>query len=68
MTPSIPEQAVPAPAGWQPPKGWKLVPVDPTPEMVDAGCRSANSWNSSLVKNYAAMLAAAPAPAKPKEG
>jgi hypothetical protein len=51
------------------PDGWQLVPVEPTPKMVDAtwdhpidkngGIESQNARN---VRIYRAMLAAAPAP------
>ena len=41
---------------WQ---GWKLVPVKPTPEMVEAGWRAAGSTTKAL-DCYRAMLAAAP--------
>lgn len=39
------------------PPGWKLVPVEPTPEMLNA-----TSWPSCARTDYAHMLAAAPAP------
>ena len=39
------------------PEGWKIVPVEPTGEMVDAGLRS---WGTS--HKFRAMLAAAPTP------
>ena len=49
---------------------WKLVPVEPTPEMLDAGHRAA--WQSvpslfdrdDVANVYRAMLAAAPQPPK----
>ena len=43
------------------PEGWKLVPVEPTPEMMKAGC--AVPLNKAARHNscYRAMLAAAPA-------
>ena len=44
------------------PAGWKLVPIEPTPEMVDAACK----WNSergNYSMAYAAMVDAAPSPA-----
>lgn len=55
------------------PEGWKLVPVEPTPEMCNAGNRARyNSvcplWTSILEEAYAAMIAVAPtSPAIPKE-
>lgn len=42
------------------PEGWKLVPVEPTQEMVDA-CFEA-TCAGGIQKGYRAMLAAAPAP------
>lgn len=44
-------------------KGWKLVPVEPTPEMVEAAFDSleAYSLEGSIRRHYRAMLAAAPA-------
>ena len=47
-------QAQPAPSV---PKGWKLVPIEPTPEML------ASAWGidaCDIAGTYAAMLAAAP--------
>lgn len=38
------------------PAGWKLVPVDPTPEML-----ASTSWPGCAGTDYAHMLAAAPA-------
>lgn len=49
----------PAPAV---PDGWKLVPIEPTNEMTDAGI---DAWNKSplaVVRQYRAMIAAAPEP------
>lgn len=42
------------------PEGWKLVPVEPTPEMIDAIDRV--MWPGASEKAYRAMLAAAPCP------
>ena len=63
-------------AGMQPeqpkvsvPDGWKLVPIEPTPKMIDA------TWNEDINvveshrrnrRIYAAMLAAAPSSKEPK--
>lgn len=74
--------ALPAPAGWQPPKGWKLVPEKITPEIACAleGCAPPSAWVhgdphgaiDELMRVYqdewTRALAAAPAPADPKEG
>lgn len=38
------------------PAGWKLVPVEPTPEML-----ASTSWPGCAGTDYAHMLAAAPA-------
>lgn len=57
------------------PEGWKLVPVEPTQEMLIAGvrgfqkagyndCDKLHDWTGC----YRAMLAAAPSPAAAKEG
>jgi hypothetical protein len=55
--------AAPTPAAQaEPPTGWKLVPEEPTPEMLEAMTSSA--W---LLGCYRAMLAAAPAPAAQAE-
>jgi len=48
------------------PEGWKLVPIEPTPEMIRAlidGANQYDSWNGG----YRDMLAAAPE-AKPCGG
>jgi hypothetical protein len=45
------------------PKGWVLVPVAPTPEMIDAGERHTDSYYSSegdLARAWMAMLLVAP--------
>ena len=39
------------------PEGWQLVPIEPTPEMLDAV-----SWPNAAKTDYAHMLAAAPKP------
>jgi hypothetical protein len=39
------------------PKGWKLVPVEPTPEML-----AATSWPKCAETDYRHMLDAAPTP------
>ena len=46
----------------QPASGWKLVPVEPTAEML-----SATSWPGCARADYAHMLAAAPAPTAQRE-
>ena len=51
------QQASPASA----PEGWKIVPVEPTGEMVDAGIRSLGTADK-----FRAMLAAAPTPPENK--
>lgn len=50
------------------PKGWKLVPVQPTPQMLNAGvnagvCASPEPWCPAA---YRAMLNAAPQPPEEK--
>lgn len=45
------------------PEGWRLVPVEPTPEMAEAGAKIGNwttPWTAKRI--WADMLAAAPAP------
>ena len=54
-----PLYAHPAPAV---PAGWKLVPVEPTPEMLGAGSYAVDLHSHSPIGVYAAMLAAAPVP------
>ena len=39
------------------PEGWKMVPVDPTPEMLDAGYFTNHGANRGI---YRAMLSASP--------
>jgi len=47
------------------PKLWKLVPVEPTTEMVFAGFNVTEGENRLARKHYAAMIAAAPQPPTP---
>lgn len=49
------------------PKGYKLVPVEPTVEMLEAGHREhvKSPANANPYHKYAAMLAAAPAQPQP---
>lgn len=42
---------------FQVPDGWKLVPVEPTNDMLNAGYFTNNEANKSI---YSSMLAAAP--------
>lgn len=49
----------PAPAADLVPEGWKMVPVEPTEEMIAAGDQFMDGL-SSLGNAYYAMLAAAP--------
>lgn len=43
--------------------GWKLVPVEPTPEMIGAGCPCGETVDHfDIGRAYRAMLAAAPSP------
>lgn len=47
--------------------GWQLVPVDPTPEMMDAVEALTDDWpRTTWEKAWAAMLAAAPLPPAPQ--
>lgn len=56
---SVLDSAQPAPAV---PEGWQIVPKEPTPEMLTAGDNAGDDiW--TVESSYAAMLAAAPAPA-----
>lgn len=41
------------------PEGWKLVPVEPTPEMIGKGIIA---YDGKCESAYRAMLAAAPSP------
>ncbi len=47
------------------PAGWKTVPVEPTEEMISAGC---DQWDDGKAEGeiYRAMLAASPAPPIPE--
>ena len=54
------------------PEGWKLVPIEPTPEMSKAGFRVAKmdvtgAWVTDANEAYHAMLNAAPQPAAPTQ-
>ncbi|WP_447867980.1 hypothetical protein [Rahnella bonaserana] len=42
------------------PDGWKLVPIEPTEDMLNAGCRFASEHNTK--GSWSQMLAAAPKP------
>ena len=44
------------------PKGWQLVPVEPTESMIGHGCGASVMVVSEVVTAWAAMLAAAPKP------
>jgi hypothetical protein len=47
------------------PAGWRLVPVDPTPGMLEAGLSAQNeAWNVHYAHIYAEMIAAAPEAAR----
>jgi hypothetical protein len=47
------------------PDGWRLVPVDPTPGMLEAGLSAQNeAWNVHYAHIYAEMIAAAPEAAR----
>ena len=46
----------------QVPEGWKLVPVEPTEEMLTAGAGAVDINSHSPLATYAAMLSAAPTP------
>jgi len=43
-------------------KEWKLVPVEPTKNMLKAGTNGANSFKLFIAETYKLMLAAAPTP------
>ena len=52
------------------PEGWRLVPVEPTPEMVQAACDAtfgpaALTHEQAHITGWSAMLSAAPVPASP---
>lgn len=42
------------------PPGFVAVPVEPTDEMIDAGCDAADAFRIDMASAYAAMLAARP--------
>jgi len=43
------------------PEGWKLVPIEPTDEMLDAAQDAVDdTFRLDIVRTYSAMLAAAP--------
>lgn len=44
------------------PEGWKLVPIEPTKQMLEAGCDTAHSWPTYIdqIRTYQAMLDKAP--------
>jgi len=44
------------------PDGWKIVPVEPTPEMLEEIWLDERFQERAMKARYAAMLAAAPAP------
>ena len=48
-----------------PVQGWKLVPVEPTPEQIKEGNKV--TWPLPCAQVYSAMLAAAPQPAPPPQ-
>lgn len=50
-------QAQPAPSV---PEGWKLVPIEPTQEMSEAGVYAGSIYYDVAEATYEAMLAAAP--------
>lgn len=58
----------PAVQEWRTPEGWKLVPVEPTPDMVSAGMKHRELSRHMYVAadSYRAMLAASPSPPDPK--
>ena len=57
------------------PNGWKLVPIEPTPEMIDAGhaeyerslIGNRKDVAAAFVRRWKAMLAAAPTPPAPED-
>ena len=57
---TLPLYAAPLPAVVQVPDGWKLVPVEPTPEMLKAAKDSTWIGGHYSFMAYRAMLAAAP--------
>lgn len=55
-------------SGWREPEGWKLVPVEPTPTMIEVGQRSYELHFSHVAGPlWTAMLAAAPSPPTSQE-
>ena len=48
-------------------QGWKLVPVEPTPEMIRAAEFDRTYYGSVHANSYRAMLNAAPQPAQPQQ-
>ena len=46
----------------QVPEGWKLVPEDPTDEMIGAGAEASRAFRVDILRSYEAMLAASPTP------
>lgn len=59
-----PQQSAPVVQLSEPPKGWKLVPIEPTPEMLDNSVISKTgvyAWDrADAGHSYMLMLAAAP--------
>lgn len=53
----VPLYEHPAPAAELVPEGWKMVPVEPTKQMLEASYREASVYSPTA---YRAMLAAAP--------
>ncbi|GAA0531237.1 hypothetical protein [Pigmentiphaga daeguensis] len=47
---------------WIDGREWKLVPVEPTPEMLEAGAKQVDWYAHNALECYHAMLAAAPTP------
>lgn len=41
------------------PAGWKLVPVEPTDEMIDAGADAIDGYRVDVMRAYEAMVTAA---------
>ena len=42
------------------PEGWRAVPVEPTDEMIDAGCDAADAYRVDIVRAYLAMMSVSP--------
>lgn len=60
---SVAEPLYIAPQPSQLPDGWQLVPIEPTWEMIAAGCQPGDVIdNADMACAYMAMLAAAPQP------